>query len=72
VSSLLFRSSGGLVFLVVLAGCVYRGKPVTVIPSGGGAAVGVGATRGWAIKEVVQKNPPSGEQRKTAALKKRR
>jgi hypothetical protein len=37
---------------------VYRGKPVTVIPSGGGAAVGVGATRGWAIKEVVQKNPP--------------
>lgn len=43
---------------LLLTACVYRGKPVTVIPSGGGAAVGVGVTRGWAIKEVVQKNPP--------------
>jgi hypothetical protein len=40
-------------------GCVYRGKPVGVTPSPGGATVGVGATRGWAIKEIVQKNPPS-------------
>ena len=44
--------------VVAGTGCVYRGKPVAVIPTTGGAAVGVGATRGWAIKEVVQKNPP--------------
>ena len=43
---------------IVCAACVYRGKQVGVTPAGGGATVGVGATRGWAIKEVVQKTPP--------------
>ena len=47
------------VTLVLCLGCVYRGKPVTVTPTAGGGTVGVGATRGWSIKEVVQKNPPS-------------
>lgn len=38
--------------------CVYRGKQVGVEATGRGAKVGIGATRGWAIKEVVQKSPP--------------
>ena len=44
--------------LLAGTGCVYRGKQVGVEPRAGGVGVGVGPTRGWAIKEVVQKNPP--------------
>lgn len=44
--------------ILLATACVFRGKQVGVTPAGGGAAVGVGPTRGWAIKEVVQKNPP--------------
>jgi hypothetical protein len=51
--------TGALLAIVLITACVYRGKQVGVTPAGGGVAVGVGATRGWAIKEVVQKNPPS-------------
>jgi uncharacterized protein YcfJ len=40
-------------------GCVYRGQQVGVGPAAGGAAVGVGAVRGWATKEVVDKLAPT-------------
>ena len=52
------RYSLMVAMLATVAGCVYRGKQVGVTGTPGGAAVGVGPTRGWAIKEVVQKNPP--------------
>ena len=45
--------------LLCAEGCMVRGQPVTVGPGGpGGATVGVGTTRGWTTKEVVQKQPP--------------
>ena len=51
-------AAGALVAGVLASGCVYRGKQMGVEGTGSGVAVGVGAKRGWAIKEVVQKTPP--------------
>jgi hypothetical protein len=47
-----------VVAALAAGGCVFQGKPVTAGPPGSGASIGVGATRGWAIKEVVEKQAP--------------